>query len=53
MGDVVHIGKRSWWDSTVTTLCGLKFAKDNNTRQMFARGNLCPACEAAKKGGRK
>jgi hypothetical protein len=48
--DYVHIGKRSWWSGKVTTLCGLTFASDNNTQQMFA-WNLCPTCKRIRKGG--
>lgn len=47
----VHIGKRSWWSGTVTTLCGLRFGKSNNKEQFFAWG-LCPACKRARKAGR-
>lgn len=52
MANHVHIGKKSWWSGEVTTLCGLKFGKNNNKEVTFSWG-VCPACKAAKKRGVK
>jgi hypothetical protein len=48
--NVVHEGKRSWWDGTVTTLCGLKFGKSSKPETVWFTSVSCPACKAARKG---
>jgi hypothetical protein len=43
-GSPIHIAaKKSWWDGSVTMLCGLKFAGGNHSRMVFVRPT-CPAC---------
>ncbi len=42
-----HEGTRSWWDGSVTTLCGLKFSEA--TRRWFATTPTCPTCKRLKK----
>ena len=48
--DVVHMAKRSWWDGSAKTLCGLQFEKPNRIvfPRLFGR-KVCPACEAVNK----
>lgn len=54
-GRTVHRGTKSWWDGTVTTLCGQKF--ETGDRVLFARAfgyDICETCvklDQAKKGG--
>lgn len=47
--DVVHEGKRSWWDGTVRTACGLKFGKSSKSDNWLTTSVSCPACKAARK----
>lgn len=49
--DYVHYGKRSWWDSTVKTLCGMKLG--SGSKHVMFTGIDCPACKAAQKRGEK
>lgn len=52
----IHIGRKSWWNSSVTTLCGLTFPKDQHTYEgggLFAPRPTCAACLAAEKGGKR
>ncbi len=44
----VHYGKKSWWDGTVTTLCGLKFSS-KDSEYTFMGSVTCPACKQAKR----
>jgi hypothetical protein len=46
---VVHQGRRSWWDSSVKTLCGLKFQPGNEKEEGFFTRVTCPACLAVRK----
>ncbi|WP_197043296.1 hypothetical protein [Saccharothrix sp. NRRL B-16314] len=48
--DLVHIGKRSWWDGTAKTLCGERWSAADRVvfPRVFGR-KVCPACEAAQK----
>jgi hypothetical protein len=48
--NLAHIGNRSWWDGSVTTLCGRKITKADRIvfPRVFGR-TVCPACEAVKK----
>lgn len=49
----MHIGTRSWWNGTVTTLCGLKIPDGERVWFPSLSGNTtCPACKAIKQGGR-
>jgi len=45
---LVHEGKRSWWDGTVTYLCGFT-VPGNTTKFKFFGPVTCPGCIAAKK----
>ncbi|GGS61392.1 hypothetical protein [Actinokineospora fastidiosa] len=55
-GIQVHRGKVSWWDGSVTTLCGIKWskqeAKARRVTTWFSK-LTCPACIAALKGGKR
>lgn len=48
--EIVHRGKRSWWDGSGKTLCGLRIENADRVvlPRVFGR-TLCPACEAANK----
>ncbi len=46
----MHIGKRSWWNGSVRTLCGLVIPASRSDQCVFVRVT-CPACKAAKKAG--
>ncbi|RAS58876.1 hypothetical protein C8D87_11746 [Lentzea atacamensis] len=50
---VMHIKKsRSWWDGSVTTLCGLKILDPERIWFPSLSGNVsCPACVAASENG--
>lgn len=46
---VIHIEKkRSWWDGSSTTLCGLKIMQFKSVSKLFNNVN-CPGCAAADK----
>jgi hypothetical protein len=47
--DVVHQGRRSWWDGKVVTRCGITFPKGREEQQGVFASVTCPACKAAKK----
>lgn len=47
-----HDGKRSWWDGSVATLCGLRL-ESGTFRETWFNGATCPACRAVKKQRRK
>ncbi|MCT2587778.1 hypothetical protein [Actinophytocola gossypii] len=49
--EYVHEGTRSWWDGTVRTLCGLVLTDPQ--RRWFASSASCPACQAARKAGKR
>jgi hypothetical protein len=46
--EVIHTGRRSWWDGSVTTLCGLKFNKDAAKEAGWLASPTCPTCKALK-----
>lgn len=52
----VHGGKKSWWDGSVTTFCGITWTKHQGkarkVQALFPR-ITCPACRAAKKEGKR
>lgn len=51
--EIVHDGKGSWWDGTVTTLCGLRFPGGKGWKdKMFAVSINCPDCKRARKARR-
>jgi hypothetical protein len=45
--DLVHEGKRSWWDGSVTSLCGLRFEASSKPEFLWFTSVTCPACKAA------
>lgn len=51
---IMHIKKtRSWWDGSITTLCGLKILEPERVWFPSLSGNVgCPACLAIERGGR-
>jgi hypothetical protein len=54
MSDFVHIGKRSWWDGTVTTLCGIQWSREEASRDhRWFPSPVCPTCKANRKGGKR
>ena len=51
---IQHIGKRSWWDGSAKTLCGLKILKpDMVWFPSLSSSRTCPACLAAEAAGRQ
>ncbi|WP_156077095.1 hypothetical protein [Saccharothrix sp. NRRL B-16314] len=45
---IMHRGKRSWWNGTVTTLCGLTLPGNTTEGVWFpalSGHKPCPACE--------
>lgn len=51
MTRILHDGRRSWWDGTFHSACGLVFPQ-GASRVIFARTN-CPGCLAARKAGKR
>jgi hypothetical protein len=50
---IIHLKKSSsWWNGTVTAMCGLTVPKEDVVRTWFASLN-CPGCRAAIGRGRK
>ena len=48
--DLIHDGTSSWWDGTVTTLCGQVFPGGADWKDAwFAVQITCPACIRARK----
>jgi hypothetical protein len=47
MDEFTHVGKRSLWDGTVRTLCGLRLPK--TARYLLFVRVSCPTCRAAQK----
>lgn len=47
--NVVHYGKRSWWDGSVTTECGLKFKSNNQKQEGWLTSVTCPGCKSGAK----
>jgi len=43
----VHRGTRSWWDGSVTTLCGLRIPQPRSVWWPTKR-DVCPACARIK-----
>jgi hypothetical protein len=44
---LLHRGKRSWWNGTVTSLCGLTVAARDVEAPLFTfLIKRCPTCEA-------
>ncbi|WP_197289299.1 hypothetical protein [Saccharothrix sp. NRRL B-16348] len=53
---VMHRGKRSWWNGDVTTLCGLLIPDDRAASVWFPSlsGNKrCPTCESVHRSGQR
>lgn len=53
--DLLHRGKRSWWDGTVTTLCG-RTMPDTAESVWFpslSGRKRCPTCETVHRSGRR
>lgn len=43
--EILHTGKRNWWDGSFTTLCGQYWPDMKNTKRRFF-GHKCPECLA-------
>lgn len=52
--EIVHVHvKTSWWDGTVTALCGQKYKPGHYRKKLFELSPVsCPGCKAAEKAGR-
>jgi hypothetical protein len=47
---LVHKGKRSWWDDSFKTNCGIRFKKgDHRAQGLFEPGKPCADCASGKK----
>lgn len=47
--------KKSWWDGSAISLCGVKFQPGEYVSEFWvlpATGPKCPICQALKKAGR-
>lgn len=52
--EVMHIGKRSWWDGSVTTLCGWKLLDAERVWLSWLSGHTrCPGCQTAYDAGKR
>lgn len=48
--EITHeLAKRSWWDGSVTALCGEKVQPGYYRENWFGGGLTCPRCRAAKR----
>lgn len=49
---IMHLGKRSWWDGKVKTLCGLTIEDGGAEKVWFpslSRHKTCPSCDTVHK----
>lgn len=46
--DLTHEGRRSWWDGSVTALCGLRMEPGQFSTPFFGPVT-CPTCKKLKK----
>jgi hypothetical protein len=56
MSDFVHYGSKSWWDGTVTTLCGIRWSRKEGAARRdhsWFPTPKCPSCVAIRKGGKR
>ncbi len=49
MKDIIHrLKSRSWWDGSVTAMCGQTYGPDYYRESWFSIGRItCPGCRAA------